>query len=186
VILLTAVIGSLPMDPISLIALLVAIAAALFAFWQSVLTRRSLGAETLLHLDDTWRSERVLKTRSLAAAQLLQVRRGKPIREVYESDQSDVDEVLDYLETVAFFCRRKVLDIELVWNMFYWPMANYWNACVEYVKLVRGAEGRHTWDNLAWLLPKLNKLHPEENPPNEANLPNFLATEAALCGTKTS
>jgi len=170
------------MDSPLLIAVSVAISlvALGFAYWQAVLTRRSLGAETLLHLDDTWQSERMLKTRAAAARQLQEVRAGKSVRELFEGNESDVDEVLDYLETVAFFCKRKVLDRELVWNMFYWPMANYWLACDNYIRHVRGIEGRHTWDNFSRLLPKLADMHREEAPPNEANLPLFLATEAAL------
>jgi hypothetical protein len=169
---------------IAVISIVISGAAAWFAFWQAALTRRSLGAETLLHLDDTWQSEAMLKIRTAAAGQLLEIHAGKPVREVYESEKSDRDSVLDYPETVAFFCRRKVLDRELVWNMFYWPMANYWIACRNYVQHVRGIEGSRTWENLSCLLPKLRDLNREDPVPNEANIPHFPATEAALYDEK--
>jgi len=83
-----------------------------------------------MHLDDVWRSEELRRIRAAAPATLLDKREtGKTAQQLYESNQSDVDEVLDFLETVAFLCARKVLDRELVWNMFYWLMENYWNAC---------------------------------------------------------
>ncbi|MGO9455147.1 MAG: hypothetical protein ACLQDV_29490 [Candidatus Binataceae bacterium] len=143
-------------------------------------TARSRSAETLMHLDDVWRSERVRKIRAAAAATLIDMRTtGKTARQLYESDQSDVDEVLDYLETVAFLCARKVLDRNLVWNMFYWPMEHYWIACAEYIKHVRLNEGSHTWENLSEQLPSLRKLNGDPLP-NEATLVGFLRTEAAV------
>ena len=52
---------------IAIISVVISLVAVGFAYWQGVLTRRSLGAETLLHLDDTCQSDRMLKTRSAAA-----------------------------------------------------------------------------------------------------------------------
>src|SRR6266481_2474700 len=118
--------------------------------YQVRVTARSRSAETLMHLDDVWRSEELRRIRAAAAATLLDKREtGKTAQQLYESNQSDVDEVLDFLETVAFLCARKVLDRELVWNMFYWLMENYWNACADYVQHVRLNEGSRTWENLS-------------------------------------
>ena len=166
---------------IAVIGLVISLLAASFVYWQAALSRRSMGAETLLHLDDVWRSGRMLRTRSAAAAVLVDKRStGKTAQALYASDQSDVDEVLDFFETLAFFCRRNVLDHKLVWNMFYWPMENYWLACSDYVEHVRLNEGRHTWENFYLLRPKLQKLNRGDAAANGAKVPQFLRVEAAL------
>jgi hypothetical protein len=85
-----------------------------------------------------------------------------------------------YLETVAFFSKREVLDRKLVWNMFYWPMEHYWLACLAYVQFVQLRESRRTWENLSSELPRLRKYEGDAALSREAGIPQFLQTEAAL------
>ncbi len=166
---------------IAIFGLVVALAAALFTFWQATLSRRSLGAETLLRLDDVWRSAEMRKVRAAAAATLLDKRKtGKTAQKLYESDQTDVDEVLNYFETIAFFCTRKVLDRKLVWNMFYWSIEHYWLACAYYVEHVRLNEGHRVWENVSLQLPHLRKLNRDDPQPNDATVGPFLRAEAAM------
>ena len=166
---------------IAVTGLIVSLFTAVFVYWQVTLSRRSLGAETLLQLGDVWRSERMLRTRSAAASALLDRRTtGATAQALYESNQTDVDEVLYFFETVAFFCKRKILDRELVWSMFYWPMENYWLACSEYIEHVRLNAGQYTWENLSALRPKLRKLNRGDASANRATVPKFLRAEAAL------
>jgi hypothetical protein len=113
-----------------------------------------------------------------AAAALMELRaKQTTVQHLYGSEESDIDEVLDFFETVVFFYQRKVLDGELVWNMFYWPMENYWTACAEYVKFVRTKEGDSTWANLSSELPRLRKFSREEPIPDDAEVDLFLRTE---------
>jgi hypothetical protein len=166
---------------IALTGLVVSLLTAAFVFWQVMLSRRSLGAETLLQLGDVWRSDRMLGTRSAAATALLDRRTtGATAQALYEANQTEVDEVLYFFETVSFFCRRKILDRKLVWSMFYWPMENYAIACSDYIDQVRRNTGPHTWENLSALRPKLRKLNRGDSAANDATVPKFLRAEAGL------
>jgi hypothetical protein len=166
---------------IAVTGLVVSLLTAVFVYWQVTLSRRSLGAETLLQLGESWRSERMLQTRSFAAAALLERRNtGATVQAFYESNHTAVDEVLYFLETVAFFCKRRILDRELVWSMFYWPLENYALACVEYIDYVRLNAGPHTWENLSALRPRLRKLNRGDAAASDATVPKFLLAEATL------
>ena len=166
---------------IAVTGLVVSLLTAVFVYWQVTMSRRSLGAETLLQLGDTWRSERMLRTRSAAAAALLERRTaGASVQAFYESNQTAVDEVLYFFETVAFFCKRKILDRELVWSMFYWALENYALASSDYIDYVRLNAGPHTWANLSALRPRLRKLNRGDAAANDATVPKFLRAEAAL------
>ena len=105
---------------------------------------------------------------------------GRTVQSLYESNQTAVDEVLYFFETVAFFCKRKVLDRDLVWSMFYWPLENYALACADYIDYVRLNAGPHTWANLSALRPRLQKLNRGDAAANDATVPRFLRAEAAL------
>ena len=141
----------------------------------------SMRAATLLDLDTRWRSPQMLRTRTLAAQRLHSQRRtGETPRKLAESPESDIADVLDFLETVAYFQKRKVLDAPLVWNAFYWWMENYWIACMTYVEAVRLREGKSAWTNLECQLKVLRRLNPPDEKPSEANIPDFIASEASL------
>lgn len=51
---------------LTIVGVVVSFAAAGFVLWQSLLSRRSMGAETLLHLDDQWDSDGWLRIRAAA------------------------------------------------------------------------------------------------------------------------
>jgi hypothetical protein len=166
---------------LALLSLLVSLAAAGAVFWQARLMTLSMRAATLLDLDTRWRSPQMLRTRTLAAERLYQQRRtGQTPQQLAESPESDMADVLDFLDTVAYFQKRKVLDIPLVWNSFYWWMENYWMACMTYVQAVRLREGASHWANLESQLKVLRQLNPTKEEPSEANIPDFIATEASL------
>jgi hypothetical protein len=163
---------------LTIVGVVVSLAAAWFVLWQGLLTRRSIGAETLLHLDDQWDGDGWLRIRAAAAATLRELRaKQTTVQHLYDSEESDIDEVLDFFETVVFFYQRKVLDGELVWNMFYWPMENYCIACADYVKFVRTKEGDSTWANLCSELRRLRKFSRGEPIPDDTKVDLFLRTE---------
>ena len=165
----------------SLIALVVSLLTAGVLIWQTRLMTLSMRAETLLNLEKEWRSETILQLRSSAAAALLDKRRtGESPQKLYESAASEIDDLLDYLDTIAYFFRRRVLHRKLVGNRFYWRMELYRLACIDYVPIVREHEGASTWNNLESQLSKLRKLYPANEQPNQAHIPDFLKTEAAL------
>ena len=166
---------------LALLSLLVSLAAAAAVFWQARLMTLSLRAATLLDLDARWRSPQMLRTRTLAAERLYRQRRtGETPQQLAESPESDMADVLDFLDTVAYFQKRGVLDVPLVWNSFYWWMENYWIACMTYVQAVRLREGASNWAHLESQLKVLRQLNPPDEKPSEANTPDFIATEASL------
>jgi hypothetical protein len=166
---------------LALLSLLVSLAAAAAVFWQARLMTLSMRAATLLDLDARWRSPQMLRTRTLAAERLYRQRRtGETPQQLAESPESDMADVLDFLDTVAYFQKRRVLDVPLVWNSFYWWMENYWIACMTYVQAVRLREGTSNWANLESQLKILRQLNPPNEKLSEANIPDFVATEASL------
>jgi len=166
---------------LALLSLLVSLAAAGAVFWQARLMTLSMRATTLLDLDKRWRSPQMLRTRTLAAERLHRQRRtGETPQQLAQSPESDIADVLDFLETVAYFQKRKVLDAPLVWNAFYRWMENYWIACLTYVEAVRLRKGKSIWTNLECQLKVLRRLNPPDEKPSEANIPDFIAAEAAL------
>ncbi len=165
---------------LALLSLLVSLAVAGAVFWQARLMTLSMRAATLLDLDKRWRSPQMLRTRTLAAERLHRQRRtGETPQQLAQSPESDIADVLDFLETVAYFQKRKVLDAPLVWNAFY-RMENYWIACMTYVEAVRLRKGKSMWTNLECQLKVLRRLNPPDEKPSEANIPDFIAAEAAL------
>jgi len=170
-----------PVDYSSLIALVVAFFTAVGLIWQTRLMTLNMRAETLLNLEKEWRSETILRLRSSASETLLDKRKtGATPQKLYESPGSEIDDLLDYLDTIAYFFRRRVLHRNLVGNRFYWWMELYWIACIDYVPVVRGYEGASTWKNLESELTKLRKLNSPNEQPTERQIPDFLKTEAAL------
>jgi hypothetical protein len=69
---------------------------------QSSETKASTDVDVLLRLDDVWRSLRMIAVRSAAAEELLA---GNP--------DGNVDEVLDFLESILLFLTRGVLEEEI-------------------------------------------------------------------------
>jgi hypothetical protein len=59
-------------------------------------------------------------------------------------------------------------------------MENYWIACMTYVQAVRLREGTSNWANLESQLKILRQLNPPNEKLSEANIPDFVATEASL------
>jgi hypothetical protein len=101
------------------------------------------GLESLWHFAAEWDDAGMVDARSQAAAALLA---GRPAREV--------DSVLDFFDEIALLVNRGVLDEELVWYEFYWPMANYWLASQEYVDRTRAADPG-AWAELGQVMPRL-------------------------------
>ncbi len=126
---------------IAAILLLLATSLAVVVFaraWQQRAQRDSLRAslDVLARFDVEWASEDMTKARSAAAASLLA-----------QHPTAEVEDVLDFFDEIAYLLQRDVVDIELTWYRFYWPMANYWSASRDYIAKVRH-EDPDIWENL--------------------------------------
>jgi hypothetical protein len=48
--------------------------------------------------------------------------------------------------------------MDLAWNAYYWPVANYWAASQDYVREVRQLEGETTWQDVGKLVTSLQAI----------------------------
>ena len=83
-------------DRVRRIGVLVALSAAILAWWQASLLRSSIQTETLLKLEAKFNDEKFIQYRIRAAKALLAKRYG--VR--------DPDDVFDFFEAVGLFVRR--------------------------------------------------------------------------------
>jgi hypothetical protein len=147
----------------TMIAALAAVVAAGVAVWQTFRTTR---IQALLQLLSEWQSPAMLRTRGRAAVAL----------KVNQLPNDDVDDVLDFFETLAVFCKQRVLNEELTWHTFYWPMANYWRKTEGYISEARRDEGDETWKDYSDLVQAL--IRREGKSPTTNHVEDFLSGEA--------
>lgn len=84
---------------------------------------------SLWRLRDEWDSQDMASLRTNAAAALLD-----------HQPNGDVDDILFFLDEIAFLWKRGALDEQLIWYEFYWPMANYWAASQDRVRTLRDGD----------------------------------------------
>src|SRR5437867_1863028 len=88
----------------------IAIVAVIVEFRSS---RLAVAADVTLKLIDKFEDEKMLNLRHKAALSIRDFRQGKG------QITKDVENVLDFFETVGLFCQRGVLDKKIVWHSFY-------------------------------------------------------------------
>lgn len=88
-----------------------------------------------LQLVNDFASEAMAAVRSRVAATLLRHEQPTP---------NDIESILDRLESVALYARRKMLDPELVWNDFSYPVLCYWHELSAYAITQRGVRSDQT------------------------------------------
>ncbi len=113
------------MDWVVLITALAAFLTAAVALFQIHATRVSIASDLMLRLDERFKSEEFRVKRRAAARALLD-----------EKDLENVDDVLDFFETIAILGRRKAVDPFLVWHMFFYRVHGYWLKGRDYIETV--------------------------------------------------
>ncbi len=86
--------------------------------------RTLLRIDVLFRFDNQFNSEQFRKVRSSAASAVLRD----------AEDFGDVDEVLDFFDTMGLMARNGALDLEMVWSTFYVLVDGWWNATAGYVR----------------------------------------------------
>src|SRR6267378_263470 len=105
----------------------------LWMMWRQIRDSRDTAQLNLhLQLRNDFESEAMSAVRSRVAAVLLQHQQPPP---------NDIESILDRLESVAHYSRRKMLDPELVWNDFSYPVLCYWHVLSAYAITQRGSAG---------------------------------------------
>src|SRR5439155_22559830 len=87
------------------------------AAWQARLLSFSLQVQSLLAVEKTF-SEREFRRIRHDAARQLQTNTPDP----------EVDDVLNFFATLALLVRRRALDAEMVWHVFFYWLHGYWHA----------------------------------------------------------
>jgi hypothetical protein len=153
---------------IALAAVVAALAAIASAGAIVRQTKKTLLVQILFQLLSQWESRAMQNTRSCAAGYIID---GHP-------ENLYVDDVLDFFETVAVFSKRKLLDKELAWHTFYWPMVNYWCKTESYIREAQKEEGDETWKDYSELIQALIQREGSERPTPE-QLKYFFETETS-------
>jgi hypothetical protein len=158
----------------ALAALLVAIAVMTQVRGAGESARSTVALQSLWRFVDEWNGPDMLAARGNAAASLLAER---PAR--------DVGDVLSFFGEIAFLLQRGVLDEEMVWYEFYWPLVSYWTASEGYVHQAR-RDDPSSWLQLSQLVPQLVALERRRHGrsdadavPSKTQLREFLQAEVS-------
>jgi hypothetical protein len=149
------------------VAAAVAAIAALVA--ESRRSRFAQAVELLLRFEDRFASPDFLTTRRRAAEGLAT---GKP---------SEVDDVLDFFETIGMLVQKKALDKEMVWSSFAYWLLRYTAAARKYISESRSADPA-VWRNLVYLRNIVDAIETREGgtQPTPDDIARFLSDEKAL------
>lgn len=92
----------------------------------------------------------------------------------------EMEDVLDFFETISMLTRKKALDLFMVWHTFDYWMERYYSVAKPYIAKRQAVEPG-VWEDLDWLMPRLKKLQAKKGSSNldESELNRFLAEEAA-------
>ena len=154
---------------LGIVGTLAAVAAALIAAYQVYLSRFSLGVDLTLRLDERFESAEFLKKRCAAAHAI----KGQP--------GSDIEDVLDFFESLGLLTRRGALDQEFVYSTFFYWLYGYVSKCRGFI-----AEQRKKfpprYGDLLWLHKKLVAIEESRyGPIQDSEWDGFLDEEEGLC-----
>jgi hypothetical protein len=140
---------------INSIAALSAAVAAFFSFVAIILTcfqlrqfRFAHGVDLIFDLDRQFQTPDLLKARRLSAIALM-----------YHKSTEDLDEVLDFFETVGILVRRNAVDAEIAWSYFSYWVLRYADLTKGHIEERRKAELDETyWQDFELLVNRLTKI----------------------------
>jgi hypothetical protein len=110
-----------------------------------------------MKMEDTFDSERMRKARNRAAQGIK--------RRCYE----DVDDVLNFFETIALLVRRKAVDPKFVWHSFFDWIHPYYLLCRDHLGLNRKEDPTY-WEELIWLEDLITKIECKQSRCSEHDL----------------
>jgi len=142
-------------------------AAVLLGVRQIRLSRLTTSADLLLRLEDRFDNEDFRETRFEAA---------KALKNITESNQGHIEDVLDFFETIGILVRKKVLNKELVWCSFFYWLHGYFIAGQELIKKQR-KRFPSRYNELVTLHRKLLKIEKTVHPYSTSEWEKFLDEE---------
>jgi len=90
------------------------------------------------------------------------------------------DEVFDFFDTVGLLVRRRVLDVEMAWSVFYYWVKGYGDAGEKYIADKKGEYGSKTWEDFEYLCNKMKKLEGRDTQMTDGEIKDFLGKEKSL------
>ena len=156
----------------TLIAAIGAIVTLALIWRQIRIARLALGADLIFRADEKFYHMR--KERKEAAECLLSFKKG--------SKDDKADDVLDFFDTIGMLVRRKSLEKEVSWSVFYWWVVGYWEAAqrCDYIESKKKEYGEQTWEDFEKLYEETKKWEGEEEPWGDEKIDNFLNKEKSL------
>ena len=95
-------------------------------------------------------------------------------------DFAEMEDILDFFETISMLTRKKALDLYIVWHTFDYWLERYYAIAKPHI-VTRQKQEPGVWEDLDWLMPRLKKLQAKKGSSNlnESELNRFLLEESA-------
>ena len=119
-------------------------------------SRFQAGVELLLKFNDDFDSDRMKRVRK-AAAEAIRKNKADGV-----STMGDVDDVLDFFETISLLVRRNAVDKEFTWHTFYYWLHRYCIICASYIMAEQKSDHAR-WEDLCWLHTQLSRIDKVRN-----------------------
>lgn len=154
----------------SIIGLITAVCAVVTLFLEERRGRIMLQADLLLKLDERFSGQAMCKKRRIAAQKLLKK----------ESPNNELDDLLDYFDTVANLLEQKALNTKLTYKTHEYWIIRYWYSAKEHVAGARHVDPE-SWLTLEHLVNKLEtqRMKMGQRPIVREELDRFLREEAS-------
>ena len=152
---------------LTLLALIISIFSLAYQIWRTGLVQ---SADLLLRFEQNFFGPEKLKQRSQAALNNLK----------NPEDFLEMEDILDFFETIAMLTRKRALDLYMVWHTFNYWIQRYYAVAQPYIK-ARQKNEPGVWADLVWLAPKLQHLESDSGGRTAFHpdvLKQFLAEEA--------
>ena len=151
------------------VALVLSLLSLGYQIWRTGLVQ---AADLLMQFEQNFFGKEKRDQRALAAQNYLR----------NSEDFKEMEDILDFFETVAMLTRKEALDLYMVWHTFDYWIERYYGIAKPYITL-RQTTDPGVWSDLTWLLPKLIRLHEKSSKTKHASITpeektRFLTEEA--------
>jgi hypothetical protein len=144
------------------IAALASLVALGFTYFQLRHFRFAHGVDLIFDLDRQFQTPDLLKARRLSAIALKD-----------HKSTDEIDEVLDFFETLGILVRRNAVDVEIVWSYFSYWVLRYADLTKVHIEEMRKAELDETyWQDFELLVDRLTEIEIKRR--HLKSLPHFL------------
>ena len=149
---------------------------ALSAFtYQVIRARFDQSIDLLFRLENDFFGAAKMKQRSLAATNYLR----------NNDDFKEMEDILDFFETISMLTRKKALRLYFVWHTFDYWIERYYAVAQPYI-VKRQEKEPYVWKDFNWLVPRLKKLQAKKYSShlNPVELKRFMREESEADGLK--